>query len=87
VLGPGEHQLEVVYRHEGPGRGRGGELRLVVDGEEADRGRISATPPAVFSIDETFDVGLTTGSPAGAHPAAYPLAGVTLGRLDVELDG
>lgn len=86
ALGDGRHLLEVVFRHDGPGWGRGGLLSLVVGGEVVAEGKLAMTPPAVFSIDETFDVGATSGSPAGDHPAIHPLRDATL-RLDLELDG
>lgn len=87
VIDSGHHLVEVVFRSDGKGWGRGGSLSLVADGDLAAEDRIGVTPPAVFSIDETFDVGLTSGSPAGDHPASYPLREVTLRRLDLELDG
>ncbi len=34
---------------------------------------IPASPPAFFSINETFDVGVDTGSPAGRYPGGAPL--------------
>lgn len=86
-LAPGRRVLEVAFRYDGGGRGRGGEATLVGDGEVLATGRIAATPPAVFSIDETFDVGLSTGSPVGDHPAVYPFRGGTVQRVDIELDG
>lgn len=87
TLAPGHHDVEVVHRYDGGGRGRGAELALVVDGDEAGRGRVRATPPAVFSIDETFDIGTTTGSPVGDHPVTWPFVGGSIRRVDIELDG
>lgn len=74
-LAPGRHQAEVVLHYDGGGRGRGATISLVVDGEPAEHGRVAATPPAVFSIDETFDIGLNSGSPVGDYPVAYPFRG------------
>ncbi|WP_157551331.1 arylsulfatase [Nocardioides jensenii] len=87
TLEAGRHELEVIHRYDGGGRGRGAELALVVDGTEVARGRVRATPPAVFSIDETFDIGTTTGSPVGDHPVSWPFTGGTIARVDIELDG
>lgn len=86
-LGTGRHQVEVTLRYDGGGRGRGAAITLVVDGLAVDEGRIAVTPPAIFSIDETFDIGLTTGSPVGAYPVSYPFAGGRIERVDIELDG
>ncbi|UUZ59413.1 hypothetical protein [Nocardioides sp. B-3] len=62
-------------------------LSLVKDGEVLDSGRIDVTPPSVFSIDETFDIGVNSGSPVGAFPASYPFVGGTIEGVDIELDG
>ncbi|WP_067180577.1 arylsulfatase [Microtetraspora niveoalba] len=83
-LGPGRHTIEVDFRHDG-GVAAGGEAALVVDGVTAGRDRIGVTPPALFSIDETFDVGRTSGSPVGDYPAAYPFTGGVLERVDITL--
>ena len=87
ALPDGRRQVEVTHRYDGGGRGRGAELALVCDGAEAASGRVSVTPPAVFSIDETFDIGLTTGSPVGDYPVSWPLRGGGIHRVDIELDG
>lgn len=84
-LTPGNHVVEIVHDHDG-GWGAGAALQLVVDGE-ASQGRIGATPLVIFSIDETFDVGTTSGSPVGEHPVVHPFRGGTLRRVDLELDG
>ncbi|WP_406385476.1 arylsulfatase [Streptomyces sp. NBC_01618] len=86
-LAPGRHQVEVVLRYDGGGRGRGATIGLVVDGKTAEDGRVVATPPAVFSIDETFDIGPNTGSPVGDYPVINPFRGGTVARVDIELDG
>ncbi|WP_110205979.1 arylsulfatase [Nocardioides daejeonensis] len=86
-LDPGEHLVEVVFAYEGPGFARPATLSLVVDGESAGSARVRATPPAVFSIDETFDIGCTTGSPVGDHPVDFPFRDGRVLRVDLELDG
>lgn len=83
----GDVQLSVDFAYDGGGYARGGEFSLLVDGQRVDQGRIAATPPSYFSIDETFDVGVDTGSPAGTYPAdspiGYPLAGASLRRVEI----
>lgn len=81
------HLIEVAFRYDGNGWARGAEVVLVQDGEEVASGRLVATPPVVFSIDETFDVGLNTGSPVGDHPAVFPFVGGSVRHVDIELDG
>lgn len=86
-LAAGRHLVEVALRYDGGGRGRGAELSLVCDGELVGSGRLAATPPAIFSIDETFDIGLNSGSPVGDYPVIFPFRGGVIERVDIELDG
>jgi arylsulfatase A-like enzyme len=53
--GPAEVKLDFVY--DGKGAGKGGMATLYVDGKAVAKGRIEKTQPAVFSADETADVG------------------------------
>ncbi|TYL49940.1 arylsulfatase [Nocardioides sp. BGMRC 2183] len=85
-LTAGAHLVELVVRYDGPGWCKPVDLSLVVDGEVAAEGRVPVTPVVIFSIDETFDIGATSGSPVGDHPPAYPFTGTDL-RVDLELDG
>ncbi|MCA9511143.1 MAG: arylsulfatase [Myxococcales bacterium] len=88
-LPAGRSQLDVEFRYDGGGPAKGGELVLSVGDAVIGRARVPATPPSYFSIDETFDVGVDTGSPAGAYPPAagvgFPLEGARLEHVDVEL--
>ncbi|MEW2352637.1 arylsulfatase [Spirillospora sp. NPDC029432] len=86
VLDPGPHELKVDFTADSDGIGRGGTLVLTADGTRAAGARLAATPPAIFSIDETFDIGLNTGSPVGDHPPAFPFAGGEIRRVDIVLD-
>lgn len=49
--------------HDDPGTG-------CVDGQQAGEGRIDATPPFVFSVDEGLDIGLETGAPVSSEYGA-----------------
>ncbi|XXK27208.1 arylsulfatase [Arenicellales bacterium nBUS_45] len=53
--GPAEVKLEFAY--DGGGTGKGGLATLYVNGEKVGEGRVERTTPAVFSGDETADVG------------------------------
>jgi hypothetical protein len=44
------------------GLAKGGDVTLYVDGEQVGEGRVGATMPMIFSLDETMDVGCETGS-------------------------
>ncbi|MBW2268132.1 MAG: arylsulfatase [Deltaproteobacteria bacterium] len=83
-LPSGEHSVRFDFAYDGGGLGRGGSGTLLVDGEVVGRGRIERTTPAFFSIDETFDVGTDTGSPAGEYPPHYAFTG-GIRRVTLEL--
>jgi arylsulfatase len=62
-LAPGKHVVKVDFKYDGPGYGKGGTGVLSVDGNEVARGKIERTIPVRFSLDETLDVGMDTGTP------------------------
>ncbi|TFV64277.1 arylsulfatase [Geodermatophilus sp. DF01-2] len=84
-VAPGEHSLEVVFGYDGGGLGRGADVVLLLDGVKVAEGRIAVTPPAVFSIDETFDIGLSTGSAVGPYRSPNAFTGGRLHRVVIEL--
>jgi arylsulfatase len=51
------------FKYDGGGLAKGGEVTLYIDGKAAGSGRLERTTPAVFSADETSDVGIKHGSP------------------------
>jgi arylsulfatase A-like enzyme len=59
----GEHQVRMEFTYDGGGLGKGGAVRLFVDGEQVGQGRVDATVPMLFSADETTDVGSDTATP------------------------
>ena len=82
ALPPGPARVEIRFDYDergrsgaGPAYGRGATLDLRVDGRSVATGRIEASVPGFFSIDETFDVGTDTGSPAGDYPALFDYNG------------
>ncbi|MBK6281083.1 MAG: helix-turn-helix transcriptional regulator [Gammaproteobacteria bacterium] len=79
ALAPGEHVLRYEFTTTGAGPVPGGTGRLLVDGTEAARGEVTRTA-TFFSIDETFDIGLDTGSSPADYRAPYPFTG-GIGRL------
>ena len=62
ALKPGKHTLVFDFKYDGPGPGKGGTGVLSVDGRELSRKTIAHTIPVAMTIDETFDVGLDTGT-------------------------
>ena len=62
ALTPGKHTLVFDFKYDGPGPGKGGTGVFTVDGRELARKTIAHTIPLLMTIDETFDVGLDTGT-------------------------
>jgi arylsulfatase len=59
----GEHQVRMEFAYDGGGLGKGGDITLYVDGENAGEGRAEATQPMIFSADETTDIGSDGSTP------------------------
>ncbi|PWB69812.1 MAG: arylsulfatase [Holophagae bacterium] len=62
-LAPGKATIVFDFAYDGPGLGKGGQGTLYVNGEKVAEGRIERTEFAVFSADETADVGIDLGTP------------------------
>src|SRR5262245_881604 len=60
ALTPGKHTVVFDFKYDGPGQAKGGTGVLSVDGKEVARKTIPHTVPALFTIDESFDVGVDT---------------------------
>ncbi|QTN39820.1 arylsulfatase [Cryomorphaceae bacterium] len=50
-------EIKLQFDYDGDGTGKGGTAKLYVDGALVAEGRVEKTQPAVFSADETADVG------------------------------
>jgi len=59
----GRVEVELDFRYDGGGLGKGGVATLLVNGKKAGEGRIERTQPALFSADETADVGKDDATP------------------------
>ncbi len=61
---------------------------MAVDDQPVSSDSIPATP-YLFSIHETFGVGLDTGGPVGSYPAdarlGYPIEGAKIGRVTIRV--
>jgi len=63
-LAPGKHTIAFDFVYDGGGLGKGGKGTLSVDGQTVRENRIEKTSPlGKFTLDESFDVGMDTGSP------------------------
>jgi len=57
ALPAGSAEVKLEFAYDGGGTGKGGLATLYVNGEKVSEGRVERTTPAVFSGDETADVG------------------------------
>ncbi len=62
-LAAGKHQVRMEFDYDGGGLAKGGGIGLYVDGKEVATGRLEASVPMTFSMDETTDVGIDGASP------------------------
>ena len=79
----GRHQLRMEFAYDG-GLGAGGDVTLFIDGESVGSGRVDATVPLTYSLDETCDIGADTASPVTED---YGRTSEFTGRIEwVQLD-
>ena len=79
ALKPGKHTLVFDFKYDGPGPGKGGTGVFTVDGRELARKTIEHTVPLIMTVDETFDVGMDTGT---AVDDSYQLPFKFTGTID-----
>ena len=88
-LPAGPQSLRLDFKYDGGGYAKGGTFTLKHGVNVLGEARVLATPPAFFSIDETFDIGLDTGSPAGKYPdqapMGYPFRGGKIIKVDINV--
>jgi hypothetical protein len=78
--------IRVEFKYDGGGIGKGGAVTLYVNDKKTGEGRVEKTVPARFSADETFDVGMDTGSPVSADYSAPNKFTGTLKKVNIRLD-
>jgi arylsulfatase A-like enzyme len=80
----GTHQVRMEFDYAGPGMGKGGTATLYLDGVEVGSGEIAGTAAAVFSADDTCDVGRENGALVADD---YPVPNAFTGEINwVEID-
>jgi arylsulfatase A-like enzyme len=57
ALVAGEAEVKMEFDYDGDGTGKGGTVKIFINGSMVVEGRVEKTVPAVFSADETVDVG------------------------------
>jgi arylsulfatase len=60
ALAAGKHTIVFDFKYDGPGMAKPGTGVLSVDGKEVAKKTIPHTVPALWTIDESFDVGVDT---------------------------
>src|SRR5262249_27640448 len=83
-LPKGKHELRFHFDYDGGGIGKGGTMKILVDGTEVASGRIEKTVPIAFAM-ETVDVGLDWGRPVAGDYTTNVFSGGTRGPVVVEL--
>jgi arylsulfatase A-like enzyme len=69
-LQPGQCTIRMDFEYDGGGIAKGGNVALFVNGKKVGEGRVDKTEPMRFSADETFDIGMDTGSPVSSDYAS-----------------
>jgi hypothetical protein len=88
ALPPGKHIVVFDWKMElkGSPLGRGGTGTLSVDGKQVAQRSLTKTQPVIWAWDETFDVGLDTGTPVDDKDYQVPFAFTgKLGKITVDL--
>jgi arylsulfatase len=80
ALAPGKHTVEFDWKSDGPGLGKGGTGNLKVDGEVADSHPMPHSLPIATAWDETFNVGIDTGTSVDDSDYQVPFA--FTGKID-----
>jgi hypothetical protein len=72
ALTPGKHMLEFDWKYDGPGLGKGGTGTLKVNGSVVESHPMPRSLPIALPWDETFNVGLDTGTPVDDQDYQVP---------------
>jgi hypothetical protein len=79
----GKSSIRVEFKYDRGGSANGGNVAMFLDDKKVGEGRVEMTMSARFSADETFDIGLDTGSPVSDQYASpFRFAGA-INRVEV----
>jgi len=84
ALPPGPATAEFVFEYDGGGLRKGGEMRILINGEEVGAGRIEKQVTVVAGLGETFDIGRDTGVPVARLPGGQLPFDGEIRRIEVE---
>ena len=80
----GTHQVRMEFDYDGPDLGKGGTVTLYLDGVKVGEGTVAGTAAAIFSADDTCDVGEENGALVADD---YPVPNTFTGEVNwVEID-
>jgi arylsulfatase len=86
ALAPGKHTLVFDWKYDGPGLGKGGTGTLKADDRVVDTHPMPKSLPIAVAWDETFNVGLDTGTPVDDKDYSVPFRFTgKIKRLTVEI--
>jgi hypothetical protein len=84
-LTPGPATVRMEFKYDGGGLAKGGTVTLFINDKKVGEGRVEKTILGRYSADETFDVGMDTGSPVSdTYDSPNPYSG-TLRKVEVYL--
>jgi hypothetical protein len=87
ALSPGKHIITFDFKYNGPGFGKGGTGILSVDGTAVATQNTPSSTPFAFGVDESFDIGSDTGTPADDKDYQVPFTFTgTLNKLTIKLE-
>ncbi|MFM8172719.1 MAG: arylsulfatase [Pirellulaceae bacterium] len=88
VMNEGKHTLKMSFDYDAAqGRGAGGKVSLFIDGKKVGEGSVGKTHANIFSLDDTADTGVDTGTPvdeAYGEGKGNAFTGV-LGKVSIEV--
>jgi arylsulfatase len=83
-LPTGSVTVRYEFLYDGGGIGKGGTSKLFVNDKLVAEGRMDKSVPYLFSADETFDVGMDTGSAVADYKAPFSFTG-TITKVVIDL--
>jgi arylsulfatase len=77
TLSPGPATIRVDFKYDGGGVGKGGTVSMFINDKKVAEGRVEKTVLGRYSADETFDIGMDTGSPVSDdYTSPNPYTGI-----------
>jgi len=85
-LSPGPATIRLEFKYDGDGVGKGGTATLFVNNTKVGESRIAKTVLGRYSADETFDIGMDTGSPVSEDYASPNAFTGKLRKVEIHLE-